>query len=134
MADATDSKSVVRKGVWVQVPPRALVVSSEKISMETDMIFRSSTRLVERRLRRTSSTLREKSSELSIALEQFDVIEDEFNETEVRALVSETPLAEHEHREVLRHREAMNRHIEALRMEIAELQREQDRLLDQLRK
>ncbi len=23
MADATDSKSVVRKGVWVRVPPRA---------------------------------------------------------------------------------------------------------------
>lgn len=23
MADATDSKSVARKGVWVQVPPRA---------------------------------------------------------------------------------------------------------------
>jgi len=24
MADATDSKSVIRKGVWVQLPPRAL--------------------------------------------------------------------------------------------------------------
>jgi hypothetical protein len=23
MADATDSKSVIRKGVWVQLPPRA---------------------------------------------------------------------------------------------------------------
>jgi hypothetical protein len=25
MADATDSKSVARKGVWVQVPPPALL-------------------------------------------------------------------------------------------------------------
>ena len=27
MADAADSKSVARKGVWVQVPPPALTVS-----------------------------------------------------------------------------------------------------------
>ena len=134
MADATDSKSVVRKGVWVQVPPRALVVKCKKTSMETDMLFKSSSRLVERRLRRTSASLRNKTNELGIALEQFDVIEDDLNESEVRALVSETPLAEHEHREVQRHREAMNRHIGALREEIAELEREQDRLLDQLRK
>lgn len=102
--------------------------------METDMLFRSPTRLIERRLRRASATLRAKSSELRIALEQFDVIDDEHSETEVRALVSETPLAEHEHREVQRHREAMTCHIKALRVEIAELEQEQDRLLDQLRK
>ena len=97
------------------------------------MLFRSPTRLTERRLRRTSDTLRAKTSELRIALEQFEVIDDEHSETEVRALVSETPLAEHEHREVQRHREAMSRHVKALRAEIAELEREQDRLLDQLR-
>ena len=102
--------------------------------METDMLFKSSSRFVERRLRRTSATLRDKVAELGMALEQFAVIEDEFNETEVRAMVSETPLADHEHREVQRHREAMKGHIDALRIEIAELEREQDRLLDQLRK
>ena len=98
------------------------------------MMFKSSARLVERRLRRASTALREKNAELRIALEQFDVIEDDYNETEVRAMVSETPMAEHEHREVQRHRDAMKRHIESLRLEIAELEREQDRLLDQLRK
>ncbi|MFM8868286.1 MAG: hypothetical protein ACKOFZ_08410 [Ilumatobacteraceae bacterium] len=102
--------------------------------MESDMLFRSSPRLVERRLRRASSALREKNGELRIALEQFEVIEAESDETEVRAMVSETPLAEHEHREVQRHREVMRLHIEALRREIVELEREQDRLLDELRK
>jgi hypothetical protein len=102
--------------------------------METDMLFKSSSRLVERRLRRASESLREKNAELRIALEQFEVIEDDFNETEVRAMVSETPLAEHEHREVQRHREVMKAHIEALRREIVDLEQEQDRLLDQLRK
>ncbi len=30
MADAPDSKSVARKGVWVQVPPPALQIRGEK--------------------------------------------------------------------------------------------------------
>ena len=30
MADAADSKSVARKGVWVQVPPPALLTTREK--------------------------------------------------------------------------------------------------------
>jgi hypothetical protein len=101
--------------------------------METEMLFKSS-RLVERRLRRTSATLRGKREELRIALDQYEVLEDDANDKEVRALVSETPLAEHEHRESKRHREAMDRHIAELRSEIVVLEKEQDHLLDQLRK
>jgi hypothetical protein len=32
MADATDSKSVARKGVWVQVPPPALAAAERRRS------------------------------------------------------------------------------------------------------
>jgi hypothetical protein len=101
--------------------------------METEMLFRSS-RLVERRLRRTSATLRGKQEELRVALDQYEVLEDDVNDKEVRAMVSETPLAEYEHRESKRHFEAMHLHIKGLRSEIVQLETEQDRLLDQLRK
>ena len=101
--------------------------------METEMLFKSS-RHVEKRLRRTAASLRGKQEELRIALDQYEALEDDANDKEIRALVSETPLAEHEHRESRRHREAMDRHIVELRLEIVELETEQDRLLDQLRK
>jgi chromosome segregation ATPase len=101
--------------------------------METEMLFKSS-RLVERRLRRASATLRDKNEELRMALDQYEALDDDANDKEVRALVAETPLAEHEHRESKRHREAMDQHIAALREEIVDLESEQDRLLDQLHK
>ena len=33
MADATDSKSVARKGVWVQVPPPAFETTGSQITV-----------------------------------------------------------------------------------------------------
>jgi hypothetical protein len=46
--------------------------------------------------------------------------------------VSETPLAEAEAREVRRHADALTRQRDALARAIAELEREQDALLDRM--
>jgi hypothetical protein len=46
--------------------------------------------------------------------------------------VSETPLAEQEHREAQRHAEAMSRHRADVQSEIERLERTQDELLDRL--
>ena len=50
----------------------------------------------------------------------------------MRALVSEPPLAEHEHREAQRHADAMRRHRDDLLTEIQSLEVSQDDLLDRL--
>ena len=50
----------------------------------------------------------------------------------VRALVSETPLAEREHRRVSRHVERLSRHRDRVVGRIAELDATQDSLLDLL--
>ena len=47
----------------------------------------------------------------------------------MRALVSETPLAAHEHGEAARHADAMVRAREALRKTVADLEHRQDELL-----
>ncbi len=50
----------------------------------------------------------------------------------LRALVSETPLANHEWQEARRHEEAMTRGRDAASARVAELERAQDELLSKL--
>jgi hypothetical protein len=45
--------------------------------------------------------------------------------------VSETPVADHDHRQAERHADAMRRHRAKVEAEIARLERDQDALLDQ---
>ena len=54
------------------------------------------------------------------------------DDQELRALVSETPGAQHEANEARKHAEAMRRHRQYVVDSIAELERRQDELLDQL--
>src|SRR5690606_35065330 len=54
------------------------------------------------------------------------------DDSRIRAMVSETPLADEEHREAERTSSAMARHRQALIETIARLEAEQDELLDQL--
>jgi len=88
--------------------------------------------LLEQRLTDVSGRLVHLRRELSIADEQLAHFADEADETRLRSLVSETPLADREHREAQRHADAMARHRERLSDEIDELERAQDDLLDQL--
>ncbi len=88
--------------------------------------------LLERRLSDSSQRLKHLRTELAVADEQLLVLTDAADEARLRALVSETPLAEREHRQARRHADAMVRHRARLVDAIAQLQRTQDELLDEL--
>ncbi|MCC6225681.1 MAG: hypothetical protein IT195_04675 [Microthrixaceae bacterium] len=88
--------------------------------------------LLERRLKMLSRRLGQLRADLALADEQLAHFADESDDARLRALVSETPLAEHEHREAERHSSAMARHRDDLVELIAKLESEQDALLDKL--
>ncbi|MFV0316883.1 MAG: hypothetical protein ACK5O2_07960 [Microthrixaceae bacterium] len=88
--------------------------------------------LVERRLRSVSKRLSKLREELRVADEQVAHFADVSEDTRIRSLVSETPLADQEHRDAQRTTDAMQRHREQLRDRIVRLECEQDELLDRL--
>ena len=79
-----------------------------------------------------SERLKSVTRDLAVADEQLTHLADEAEEARLRALVSETPVAEREHREAQRHAEAMRRHREDLAAEVRQLETNQDDLLDRL--
>ncbi len=87
---------------------------------------------VERRLAELTEQLRHLRAELAIADEQLAHFAGEADDARLRALVSETPLAQQEHREAQKHADAMSRHRAEVAATIAELERVQDELLDRL--
>lgn len=91
-----------------------------------------SQRLVRHRLERNAATLRELCEELRLSREQHDVLREQADECELRAMVSETPYAQAEHREAHGHANALAAHLGALEQSISDLEREQDALLDRL--
>ena len=88
--------------------------------------------LIERRLRDASERLKAVRAELAVAEEQLAQLAGDADEARLRALVSETPLAEQEHHEAERHADAMRRHRDALVDEVHQLEKTQDDLLDRL--
>jgi hypothetical protein len=88
--------------------------------------------LIERRLREASERLRRAREELAVIDEQLAVLADAADDARLRALVSETPLADREYQEAQRHADAMARSRRAVLTSITELQRAQDELLDRL--
>jgi hypothetical protein len=70
--------------------------------------------------------------ELKVVDEQLDSLTEAADEARVRALVSETPLADREHREAQRHADAMARHRADLLDDVARLEQRSDALLDRL--
>lgn len=64
--------------------------------------------------------------------EQLAHFVEEADDARLRSLVSETPLAEHEHREAARHADAMQRGRTEVVTEIQRLEALQDELLDRL--
>ncbi|MEJ7583368.1 MAG: hypothetical protein WKF43_04615 [Acidimicrobiales bacterium] len=88
--------------------------------------------LVERRLTGVADRLKQLGRELVVAEEQLAHFADVAEDARIRALVSETPLAEQEHREAQKHADVMGRHRADVVAEIAELERSQDALLDRL--
>lgn len=88
--------------------------------------------LLERRLIDVSDRLKRLRAELAVTQEQCAFLENEAEEARLRALVSETPLAEAEAHETRRHADAQARHRERLERAIEDLEREQDSLLDRM--
>ncbi len=88
--------------------------------------------LLERRLRELSVQLRELRQELTVVDEQLESLAGVADDARLRSLVSETPLAEREHREASRHADAMSRHRSEVVSDIARLEQQQDDLLDRI--
>ena len=88
--------------------------------------------IIERRLKDAHQRLVRARSELSVLDEQLVVVNEIADDTRLRALVAETPVAAKEHDEASRQASAMLRSRQALVDQIAELERRQDDLLERL--
>jgi hypothetical protein len=88
--------------------------------------------LIERRLTEVHRRLQRAREELAILDEQLAALVDAAEDTRLRALVSETPLAEVEYRDAQRHADAMARSRASLLESITQLEQAQDDLLDRL--
>jgi hypothetical protein len=88
--------------------------------------------LIERRLAEVGDRLRALREELRVVDEQLAVLADAADDSGIRALVSETPLAAREHREAQRHADAMRRQRAEVLAEVGRLEAAQDDLLDRL--
>jgi len=88
--------------------------------------------LLERRLAEISTRLKQLRDELVITDEQLAALADAADDARLRALVSETPLADQEHHEAQKHADAMHRHRAEVLATISQLETRQDDLLDRL--
>jgi hypothetical protein len=87
---------------------------------------------LERRLTEVADRLKQLREELVITDEQLNALAELADETRIRALVSETPIADQEHHEAQKHVDAMQRHRAEVASSIDQLERRQDDLLDRL--
>jgi hypothetical protein len=88
--------------------------------------------ILQRRLVDVSDRLKRLRAERAVTEEQLVFLEDEAEDARLRALVAETPLTDAEARDARRHADALARHRDALVLSIAELEHEQDALLDRM--
>jgi chromosome segregation ATPase len=87
---------------------------------------------VERKLRKVSEQLVSLRDDMRVTEEHLRQLSDEEDDARIRALVSETPVAEKEHRKASRHADRLRSSREKALAKIAELERLQDELLDRL--
>lgn len=85
---------------------------------------------IERRLRGLGRQLGALRTDLRVCEEQLVQVSDEVEESRLRALVSETPIADREYREASRHAERLRRHRDEIAERIVRLEADQDVLLD----
>lgn len=88
--------------------------------------------LLERRLKAVGRRLSVLRDELRVADEQAAHFAEMSDDTRIRSLVSETPLADEDHRNAERTTTAMQRHRSDIGAEIERLEAEQDTLLDRI--
>ena len=88
--------------------------------------------MVERKLRENGDELKRVREELRISDEQLKFLDSEAEEARIRAMVSETPVAEQELQDATRHADTMRRHCGELNVRMAQLETRQDELLDEM--
>jgi hypothetical protein len=88
--------------------------------------------MIERRLSDAHSRLVRARSELAVLDEQMVVVNEIADDTRLRALVAETPVASKEHDEASRQATVMMQTRKTLVELIAQLERRQNELLDEL--
>jgi hypothetical protein len=88
--------------------------------------------MLERRLSDAHDQLRRARTELAVLDEQLVVVNEIVEDTRLRALVAETPVASKEYDEANRHAVVMLQTRTALADRIAELEHRQDELLDRM--
>jgi len=89
--------------------------------------------LTQRRLTQTVARLKELREELRVVDDQLSHLAGEADDKSLRALVSETPMAEHEYREAQKHADAMRRHRDSLVTSIADNESRINELLDRMK-
>lgn len=89
---------------------------------------------IERRLRLIGRQMTALRDDLLESEGQSRQLTDEADDARIRALVSETPLAEREHRQADRHSERLRRQRDHSLSRLNDLQIEQNELLDRLGK
>ena len=88
--------------------------------------------ILQRRLVDVSERLKRLRAELAVTNEQVSFLDGEAEEFRLRALMSETPLADAEARDARQQVDTMARYRDTLIVQIGRLQREQDELLDRM--
>ena len=88
--------------------------------------------ILQRRLVDVSERLKRLRAELAVTEEQVAFLDGEAEESRLRALMSETPLADAEARDARQHADTMARYRDSLVLQIGRLQQEQDELLDRM--
>ncbi len=88
--------------------------------------------VLERRLDALVARRRALRDELAVVEEQLAALADAAGDARLRSLVSETPVADAEHRDASRSADAMARHRSVLLADLAGLDRAEDELLDRL--
>jgi hypothetical protein len=88
--------------------------------------------ILQRRLVDVSERLKRLRAELSVTSEQVAFLDGEADGARLRALMSETPLADAEARDAHQQADTMTRYRDGLILQIGRLQREQDELLDRM--
>ncbi|HUF97275.1 MAG TPA: hypothetical protein VMM60_04035 [Ilumatobacter sp.] len=88
--------------------------------------------LIERRLSQTATRLKSLRAELSQIDEQIDVFVSDAEDSELRAMVSETPGAAFEANDARKHADAIRKHRQHVVDTVRELEAKQDELLDKL--
>ena len=112
--------------------PAVLSQSQQRSSFRS--IHGMGKRMVERRLRQSSTRLKALREELRVIDEQLAMMTDEAGDKGIRALVSETPGAGAEYRDAQAQADAMARSRAHVAASIGQLEARQDELLDQLQR